>query len=54
METHATTVRIPEELYQRLRKAAFEQVTYINDLVCQGIELRLAQLKDSPESEDQR
>lgn len=42
---HATTIRLPEELYQRLRKAAFDQSANMNDLVCQGVELRLAELE---------
>lgn len=46
METRATTVRLPEELYQRLRKAAFDRSVNMTDLVRQGIELRLAQIKE--------
>lgn len=39
------SVRIPEDLYEQLRVAAFERRVPMNTLVSEGIELRLAELK---------
>jgi hypothetical protein len=45
METQAMSVRFPKDLYEELRRAAFERRTPMNTLVIEGTELRLAELK---------
>lgn len=36
------TIRFPDELHEHLRRAAFERHVSMNDLVCEGVEMRLA------------
>jgi len=45
MDTQALTIRVPEDLYEQLRRAAFEARVPMNSLVTEGIELKLAELK---------
>jgi hypothetical protein len=52
METQAMTIRLPGELYEQLRRAAFEARVPMNALIVEGVELRLAELK-AAETEDQ-
>lgn len=46
------SVRLPEDLHERLRLAAFEHRISMNVLVCEGIELRLAALKAAADGRD--
>jgi hypothetical protein len=39
------TIRMPEDLYEQLRRAAFEARVPMNSLVTDGIEMKLAALK---------
>jgi predicted DNA-binding protein len=43
-ETHAQTVRLPRELHERLRTAAYVHDTYQSDLIIEAIEEKLDQL----------
>ena len=45
VDTQAMTIRLPEDLYEQLRRAAFETRTPMNTLIAEGVELRLAALK---------
>lgn len=36
------TVRFPDKVHEHLRRAAFEQHISMNDLVCEGVEMRLS------------
>jgi len=36
-DTQALTVRLPEDLYDKLRKAAFEQHTSMNALIIEAV-----------------
>lgn len=47
------SVRFPPDVYEELRRAAFERRTYMNTLVVEGAKLRLAQLKAAAEVEQQ-
>jgi triphosphoribosyl-dephospho-CoA synthetase len=53
METQAMTIRMPEALYEQLRRAAFEARVPMNTLINEGIELKLAELKAAA-GEDRR
>lgn len=44
MDVRAISVRFPEDLYERLRKTAFDRRESMNSLVVEGTELRLTQL----------
>lgn len=46
------SVRIPEDLYEQLRLAAFEQRVPMNSLVSEGIVLKLAALKAAADGRD--
>jgi hypothetical protein len=52
MDTHAMSVRLPKDQYERLRRAAFEHRVHMNTLVSEGIELRLAELKAVAKEEE--
>lgn len=52
VEIHIMSVRIPEDQYEQLRVAAFGRRVAMNTLICEGIELRLAELKAAA-TEDQ-
>ena len=43
MDQQAITFRLPKNLYEQLRRTAFERRTSMNEIVVEGIELRLAQ-----------
>jgi hypothetical protein len=53
METQALTIRMPEDLYEKLRRAAFDARVPMNALINEGIELRLAELKAATGTENQ-
>ena len=36
-ETHAITIRLPEDLYEDLRRRAYEQRTSINALIVEAV-----------------
>jgi hypothetical protein len=42
---HTMSIRVTEDVRERLRRAAFEHRVHMNTLVSEGIELRLAELK---------
>jgi predicted HicB family RNase H-like nuclease len=52
MESQAMTIRVPGDLYEQLRRAAFEARVPMNALINEGIELRLAELKAAAASEN--
>jgi predicted HicB family RNase H-like nuclease len=52
MDLQAMSVRMPPDLHEQLRLAAFEHRISMNTLACEGIELRLAELKAAA-TEDQ-
>jgi predicted HicB family RNase H-like nuclease len=52
MDLQVMSVRMPPDLHEQLRLAAFEHRVSMNALVCEGIELRLAELKAAA-TEDQ-
>ncbi len=43
-DLHAMQIRIPEDLYQRLRRAAFDRQMPMTPLIIAGIELKLGEL----------
>ena len=43
METQSMTIRLPKELYERLRLAAFEDRTSQAAIITEGVELRLTE-----------
>jgi hypothetical protein len=44
MKIKAMSIRLPEDLYEKLRRAAFDQHTPMNGIIIDGIELKLAAL----------
>ena len=40
--THAITIRLPEDLYEELRRQAYEQRTSINALIVEAVRARQA------------
>lgn len=42
MESKAVTFRLPLDTYEKLRREAFERRVPMNELVVEGIQLRLA------------
>jgi triphosphoribosyl-dephospho-CoA synthetase len=53
MGPQAMTIRMPEDLYEQLRRAAFEARVPMNTLINEGIELKLAELKAAAAKEVQ-
>lgn len=49
METQAMTVRLPQELYERLRREAFEKRVSQNSIIIDAIEKRLENDGKDPE-----
>jgi predicted DNA-binding protein len=41
-ETQALSIRLPKDLYERLRRAAFEQREPMNAIITRGVERELA------------
>ena len=46
--THAITIRLPEDLYEALRRQAYEQRTSINALIVEAIRAKPRQVRDLP------
>lgn len=46
------SVRIPEDLYEQLRLAAFEARVPMNTLIAEGVKLKLAALKAAADGRD--
>jgi len=41
-DTQALTVRLPEDLYEQLRRAAFDQHTSMNAIIIEAVRKQLA------------
>jgi predicted DNA-binding protein len=50
MDTQALSFRLPKALYERLRRVAFELRMPMNTIVIEGVERRVAELEEDPET----
>ena len=44
-ETHAMTLRLPDDVYERLRMAAFKRRTSQTAIIREALEVRLAEIE---------
>ena len=47
-DTQALSIRLPRDLYERLRKAAFDHREPMNSIIARGTEHELSQLGPDP------